>query len=952
MSNATPSQPLDHAFENWLELLAQCDSAEVEPAEIDEFLLTQPEELRAELRAMISDEQVLRQATSEQTPIDAGRVISDFRLVRKLGDGAMGAVWEAEQLSLKSRVALKLLKPHLSVVPTALQRFTREAQAGGQMQHVGIVKTFAVGEANGVHWIAQELIPGGRTLASELEIQRRKLELPSSWYALTAARFKLLANALYCAHQAGIIHRDIKPGNILLTPDGDPKLADFGLAQIRDDLRLSRSGEILGTPVYMSPEQATSPAIELDARSDVFSLGAALYETLTFTRAFDGDDSQQVAHKIRFLDPMEPNQIHSRVPSDLSVICLKCLEKDKRRRYASMAELAADLERYLDHRPILAQPPTKVQMAGKWLKRHPVVAASGAVAAIALVTISILFAQLQGEQERTSKALAQTMLVAEFQTNQLKGVRPQLLGQLIRAELFVSTKELGAPNFTDIGLAVLHKMFFARALESAGDFEGQPAVHAQLLQTISLMMQDAGVLYEAVDPQTRALEIRRKLWGRNNLETAISANNLGSLLEKLGRYQEAELLFREALQVRKQILGEGHIETVTPMGNLGGALEAQAKYQEAEEVLLRTLELSRVGSGEDSESYQLACNNYGMVLLAQSRLKEAEAYLQESLDICQQIYPAEHAQIANSNRNMGALFLHQGKLVDAEKQMRKALELNRGIHGTDHPKSVMSVHDLASVLKEQGKLTEAEPLFIEVLNWRKRRLGPDHGNTLNAMNSLVSLYLKQKDLSKADPIVFEAVEIGRGKGSNQKELVLAIANLGDFYQHSNKFVEAEPLLQEAVELGREILGPDSLAVMRYLNNLAQFYSRQKRIAEAEPMFLEAIELSKRLAGPTDKDSLIFVDNLGLFYQRNAMPEKALAIFEQAYRACDEVDGEKPGYRLFFAETIVQLHLQLGNPEQAVRWATDLLAHTPDEDKFRAKRQALLNKARAAKQAEE
>ncbi len=338
---------------------------------------------------------------------EKGNQIGDFKLIRELGHGGMGAVWEAEQLSLKRRVALKLLKPQLSMSPTALQRFQREAEAGGRLQHPGIVQTYGVGEENGVHWIAQELIPTGFTLADALAVQRKQRELPGTWYRQTAEMFATLAEALEVAHQAGVIHRDIKPGNILIAEDDQPKVADFGLAQVQDDFALSRTGEFMGTPFYMSPEQAMSKRMGLDHRSDVFSLGATLYETLTLVRAFDGDTSQQVFHKIVTEEPPDPQKLRSRIPRDLAVICGKCLEKSPDRRYSSMAELATDLRRYLNHAPILARPPSPLARAAKWCRRHPVLAGSGGVAVVALVAITGLWRRAVTAEIATLEALGQ-----------------------------------------------------------------------------------------------------------------------------------------------------------------------------------------------------------------------------------------------------------------------------------------------------------------------------------------------------------------------------------------------------------------------------------------------------------------------------------------------------------------------------------------------------------------
>jgi hypothetical protein len=280
-------------------------------------------------------------------------VFGDYRLIQELGRGGMGVVFEAEQTSLSRRVALKLLSPHHNLSPTAQERFRREAEAGARLRHPGIVTVHAVGEESGVHYIAQELVPAGYSLGDLLAQDPRNPDSKLLTFPEVAELFARIADALQAAHEAGVIHRDIKPSNILLDEARNPKVADFGLAKVVDQLALSRSGDLAGTPFYRSPEQARSNK-DIDHRTDLFSLGASLYEALTHRRAFEGDTGQLVLQKILDEDPVDPRRIRSQLPVDLSVICLKCLEKRPQERYSSMAEFADDLRRFLRHEPIAA----------------------------------------------------------------------------------------------------------------------------------------------------------------------------------------------------------------------------------------------------------------------------------------------------------------------------------------------------------------------------------------------------------------------------------------------------------------------------------------------------------------------------------------------------------------------------------------------------------------------
>lgn len=319
----------------------------------------------------------------------AGAVIGDFKLIQLLGQGGMGQVWEAEQMSMSRRVALKLV--HLRHVDElALRRFAREARAGGRLNHPGVVTVFGHGESSGQHWIAQELVPGGWNLRDYIDAARTGEVLPADYYCKVAVLVAHLADALQAAHEAGVIHRDLKPQNVLLMPDDWPKLTDFGLARITEEEALSRTGEFAGTYLYMSPEQVAARRMGIDHRTDIFSLGVVLYEMLALQRPFEGDTTHQIAEKILTWDPPNLTKLRSRIPADLAVICTKAIEKRRDHRYQTAGEVAADLRRHLADEPILARAPGPLQRARKWVRRNPTKSVAGAVAAVAFAVISML----------------------------------------------------------------------------------------------------------------------------------------------------------------------------------------------------------------------------------------------------------------------------------------------------------------------------------------------------------------------------------------------------------------------------------------------------------------------------------------------------------------------------------------------------------------------------------
>jgi hypothetical protein len=334
-----------------------------------------------------------------------GNRLGDFEIVREVGRGGMGVVYEARQLSLNRRVALKVLAGGLGLTPKAVERFRREAEAAARLHHTNIVPVYATGEQDGVHFYAMELIDGpsldavirelrGHTdgdprtgppadaAATGPFVPANATPPPSGSGSSTrsstnrfdraAAMIAEVADALHHAHQHGVTHRDIKPSNLLLSSDGRLSVTDFGLARMLERPGMTVTGEFVGTPAYMSPEQVTAGRIPVDHRTDVYSLGATLYELLTLQPPFQADGRDRLLAMVVQKEPKAPRSLDLKIPRDLETICLKCLEKDPDRRYQSAKELADDLRRYLNRFAIHAKRAGPLARVKKWVKRNPV----------------------------------------------------------------------------------------------------------------------------------------------------------------------------------------------------------------------------------------------------------------------------------------------------------------------------------------------------------------------------------------------------------------------------------------------------------------------------------------------------------------------------------------------------------------------------------------------------
>jgi len=318
----------------------------------------------------------------------------------------MATVFEAEQISLRRRVALKLLHPHLGLSERSVTRFRREAEACGRHSHPGIVSIYSTGEKDGLHYLAEELVEGGRTLADLIAEHSPADRTRPGRFRDVAALVLQVAEALARAHASGVIHRDVKPSNVLITADGRPKVSDFGLARIEDAPALSRSGDLTGTPYYMSPEQVMGKRSAITVRTDVYSLGVTLYELLTRSCPFSGESTEEVLHEILLHDPPDPTRLDARIPRDLAVVCMKAMERDPRRRYATMAELADDLRRFHDGEAVLARPIGSVRRGVRWVRRHRTLATGavgGLLLAIALAALGVSHMSRRAERWRLAE---------------------------------------------------------------------------------------------------------------------------------------------------------------------------------------------------------------------------------------------------------------------------------------------------------------------------------------------------------------------------------------------------------------------------------------------------------------------------------------------------------------------------------------------------------------------
>ncbi len=791
-------------------------------------------------------------AKSDGPPPDS---FTGYQLIREIHRGGQGVVYQAIQESTKRKVAIKVMKegPFASTADRA--RFEREVQVLAQLQHPNIVAIHDTGVAAGHHYFVMDYISGQPLDVYMASGERRVDE--------TLRLFAAICDAVNAAHLRGIIHRDLKPGNIRISGNGQPHILDFGLAKLptgsSDVSMMTITGAFVGSPPWASPEQAEGNLSSIDTRTDVYSLGVILYQTLTGKLPYDVTGSmREVLDRIQKAEPRRPSAIRKGVNDEVDTIALKCLAKERERRYQTAGELARDVRRYLAGDPIEAKRDSVRYVLLKQLRRFKLAAAIAAVFVLVVtsgfVTSLTLWRRAEHAQLNEARQRRVAEAVSRFLQEMLSSAKPdKLLGPdvTVRTALDEATKKV-----------------------EQGSFEDEPETEAAVRATIGTTYCALG-LYEPAEAQLRvALETRERLYGKERIEVAPSLDDLARVMVQKRDFATAESLYRRALLIRQGVLGEDHPDVAATLSSVAYMTHWQGGHRTAEPLLRQTLTSLRGHYGNDHVTVARCLNYLGVVLLDKGEYDEAESLLREALAIQRRLLGERHPDVNTSRRNLALVLQSKGNYDEAERELREALSQNVTVLPPEHRYIATSRYQLATSLQKQGKYDEAERLYLQALAIARK--SPDsEGTEADILNDLADLYLEKGDVTSAESLIREAVSIHRNLPTSQGwPFMHVLITLGEVLAAKGDPQGAQAALREALALQQKTL-PEKDWRRAYTESLlGRCLVDLHQHEEAEPLLRRGYSVLQANRGDGDEYSVRALRGLVDLYEGWGKPDLA------------------------------------------------------------------------------
>jgi serine/threonine protein kinase/tetratricopeptide (TPR) repeat protein len=791
----------------------------------------------------------------------AAQRLGAFELLERIGEGAIGEVFLAEQQQpVRRRVALKILKFGLGT-REVIARFELERQTLALMTHPNIARILDAGTTqDGRPWFAMEYVPG---IAITRYCDQMRLDVEAR-----LALFAEVCAGVQHAHLRGVIHRDLKPSNILVAEvDGRPlpKIIDFGIAKAatavaEDSDARTRFGHVLGTPEYMSPEQAQLSPLEIDARTDVYSLGVLLYELLTGARPYDvtrdSFDPAVIARDIREGEVVRPSvrsglqdslavtyatgrgctprQLSARLRGDLDWITLKALEKDRQRRYSSMAEFAADLERAATDQPVSAGPPSAFYLIGKFARRHRIgVAATLGIFVAALLFgsgMAVLAYQAAAQRDRANREAAVSQRVTEFIAGLFGGVDPAASGRP------VSAREL-----LDAGVERLESQFASERED----------VQAALLEAAANAYRGLGDYTRAQPLIERAVALRGVSVGTAPVAHARAVQSQAALSRARGDLAQAENRLREALREFAGAGPAGAASLDDARLELAQVLRLRSQFDEAERIAAEMVQQYEAGTPVNAAGLANALATLGRIESDRGKLADAERHLQRGLELSRRAFGDQDLRTREAKDGLAGLLVTRDQSARAEPLLREIVEDTRRAYGPNHPEVSITLNNLGNAVSDlDGRREDAEAIYQESIALLRADPAAPRKELATSLSNLAALYLKMQRWEAArdastEALALRVVALGPAHpetASAQLALALAHNKLGEFDK-------AEALLRSAVGTYGSSLGRQHWRTANAQTYLGMVLTNQKRYGEADAVLGEAHQSLLAAFGP-------------------------------------------------------------------------------------------------------